>query len=50
MPPLPKRGVLAALALIVLGVPATWLVARDPAGGASAVVARVKRGEFVVTV
>ncbi len=50
MPLLQKRGMLAVLALIVVGVPATWLLARDPAAGASVVVAGVKRGEFLVTV
>jgi RND family efflux transporter MFP subunit len=50
MPLLQKRGMLVALVLIVVGAPATWLLARDPAAGASAVVARVKRGEFLVTV
>ncbi len=36
--------------LLLVGVPAAWLFARNPAGAESAVVARVKRGEFLVTV
>ena len=50
MPLLQRRGLLMAIGLAVVGAPATWLLARTPTGAASAVVARVKRGEFVVTV
>jgi hypothetical protein len=50
MPLLQQRGLRAALALIVVGAPVTWLLARDTAATESAVVARVKQGEFVVTV
>nr|MBP6670790.1 hypothetical protein [Gemmatimonadales bacterium] len=50
MPLLQRRGLLAAIGVVAIGAPATWLLARTPAGAASAVVARVTRGEFVVTV
>jgi RND family efflux transporter MFP subunit len=36
--------------VLLFGVPAAWLFARNPAGAEAAVVAQVKRGEFRVTV
>ena len=38
------------VAAVVVGVPGAWLLARSSVGGESAAVARVKRGEFKVTV
>ena len=44
-----RRFLIAALVL-VLGVPATWLLARDKSTGEDALVSQVKRGDFRVTV
>ena len=44
-----RRFLIAAIVLAV-GVPATWLLARDPATSESALVSPVKRGDFRVTV
>ena len=44
------RGFVVATAALVLGTPAVWLMARDTAAGDAPVIARVKRGEFRVTV
>ena len=53
-PPLPalppSRRLLVALGVVVLGVPGAWLLARAPAADDASIVARVKRGPFVVTV
>ena len=35
---------------VLIAVPAAWLLAKGPSGGDSAVVTRVKRGEFKVVV
>lgn len=43
------RGFMLAMAALV-GTPVVWLLARDSAGGDAPVMARVKRGEFRVTV
>ena len=45
-----KRWVLAALAVLVVGAPTTWLLARNPAVHDAAVIAPVKHGEFRVIV
>jgi hypothetical protein len=45
-----KRWFLAALAALILGTPAVWLGARGPAPAEASTIARVKRGEFKVTV
>ena len=44
-----RRFIIAAL-LVVIGVPATWLLARDRTTTASTLVSQVKRGDFRVTV
>ncbi len=44
-----RRSLLMGGVLLV-GVPAAWLFARNPVGAEAAVIARVKRGEFRVTV
>ncbi|MGH7560485.1 MAG: efflux RND transporter periplasmic adaptor subunit, partial [Gemmatimonadales bacterium] len=44
-----KRWVIAAVVLVIL-VPGAWLLARDPGVEDQSVVARVRRGEFRVTV
>lgn len=41
---------LMALAVLLVGVPGAWLLARGPSKAESSVVARVKRGEFRVLV
>jgi len=45
-----SRRSLVVGGLLLIGVPAAWLLARNPAGAEAAVVAQVKRGEFRVTV
>lgn len=45
-----RKPVILAAALVLLGAPAAWLLARDRGPADSALVARVKRGEFRVTV
>src|ERR1041384_6873791 len=45
-----KRWVLAALAVLVVGAPTTWLLARNPAVHDAAVIAPVNHGEFRVIV
>ncbi len=45
-----KRWFLIALAVIVVGTPTAWLLARNPAVHDAAVVARVKHGQFKVIV
>lgn len=45
-----RRWLPIAIVAVVIGVPSAWLLARGPAEGETAVVARVKRGEFTVTV
>ncbi|MEP6574245.1 MAG: HlyD family efflux transporter periplasmic adaptor subunit [Gemmatimonadota bacterium] len=44
------RGFLISAAVVLIGAPSAWLLARDTAGTDSPVVARVKRGDFKVTV
>jgi RND family efflux transporter MFP subunit len=49
--PLPRsRRTLVILALLVIGAPAAWLLARPASDDANALVATVKQGEFLVTV
>jgi multidrug efflux pump subunit AcrA (membrane-fusion protein) len=45
-----SRRTLIILGALILGVPAAWVIARPAADEASALVATVKRGDFVVTV
>ncbi|HXI19702.1 MAG TPA: efflux RND transporter periplasmic adaptor subunit, partial [Gemmatimonadales bacterium] len=45
-----SRGFMLAAGLVILALPGAWLLARDRRAGDSPVVARVKRGEFKVTV
>ena len=45
-----SRRTLIVGGVLLLGAPAAWLLARNPAGTEAAVVARVKRGDFRVTV
>lgn len=44
------RRFLIAAAILAVGLPAAWLLARSPAGSGSGLIAPVKKGEFVVTV
>src|SRR5688572_9950018 len=45
-----RRWVILTAAILVLGIPGAWLLARDSGTEDSSVVARVRRGEFKVTV
>jgi len=45
-----NRGFLVSAAVILLGAPGVWFLARDTTGADSPIVARVKRGEFRVIV
>lgn len=45
-----SRRTLTILALLVVGVPAAWLMARPPGDEGAALTATVKQGEFIVTV
>ena len=45
-----RRWVIVTAAILVLGIPGAWLLARDSGTEDSSVVARVRRGEFKVTV
>ncbi len=45
-----RRSRLVLAGLVVLGIPGAWLLARDSGVDESALVARVKRGQFKVTV
>jgi RND family efflux transporter MFP subunit len=45
-----QHPVLIASAVVLLGAPSAWLLAGNPASDDAAVVARVKRGAFTVTV
>jgi RND family efflux transporter MFP subunit len=45
-----KRWVILTTVIVVLGIPGAWLLARDSGTEDSSVVARVRRGEFKVTV
>jgi len=45
-----KRWVILMAVILVFGVPGAWLLARDSGTEDSSVVARVRRGEFKVTV
>ena len=45
-----RRWVIVTAVILVLGIPGAWLLARDSATEDSSVVARVRRGEFKVTV
>src|SRR5687767_5547875 len=45
-----KRNVLIAAVILAVGLPTTYLLARDKATGESTLVAQVKRGDFNVTV
>ncbi|HET9274990.1 MAG TPA: efflux RND transporter periplasmic adaptor subunit [Gemmatimonadales bacterium] len=45
-----QRWLAVAVVALILGVPGAWLLARDPGEEDSSVVARVRRGEFRVTV
>jgi len=47
---LQRKRVLMAAALLLVGAPTTWLLARNPSASGAAILAPVKRGEFVVTV
>jgi RND family efflux transporter MFP subunit len=44
-----RRAVIAAV-VVAVGIPGAWLLARGPTGAEPSVVARVKRGDFKVTV
>ncbi len=50
MPFLRRRGWLVLAVLAAVGAPGAWVLARGPASTSSPVVARVRRGEFAVTV
>ena len=45
-----RRWVIVTAVILVLGIPGAWLLARDSGMEDSSVVARVRRGEFKVTV
>ncbi len=46
----PSRRLLIGVVVAVLAVPSAWLLARGPAAPDNSLVARVKRGQFAVTV
>lgn len=51
LPALPlSRRMLVIVVVVILAVPGAWLLARGPAVDDNALVARVKRGPFVVSV
>lgn len=50
MPFLRRRGWLVLAVLVAIGAPGAWLLARGPASSDSPVIARVRRGDFAVTV
>ena len=45
-----RRWVMLTAVIVVLGIPGAWLLARDPGVEDSSIIARVRRGEFKVTV